>query len=145
MLELNFDTGLVEMSVLGKRSITFNPTDIGFMEALYGMMAKVESIEDDVRKKREKGDDAAKFFDYYRLCDKREREAVDAVLGDGFCDAVFGKLRLMALNDEGLTLIERLTFGIIDQMDESVKDSVAKRKDSLSKYTAKYEKYHTKK
>lgn len=144
MLELNFDTGVVEMSVLGKRTITFNPTDIGFMESLYSMMAKVESIESDVEKKREKTDDPAKFFDYHRLSDKREREAVDSVFGDGFCDDVFGRLRLAALNDEGLMLIERFAFGIIDQMDESVKDTMAKRQDSLSKYTAKYQKYHQK-
>lgn len=138
MADITFSTGIVEMSVNGVRNIRFNPSDVGFMETLYGLMAKVEEIDTESRKKREKADEPAKVFDYFRSSDKRMREAVDAVFGDGFCDDVFDGVRLMALAD-GLTVLENFIFAVIDNMDESVRDNMAQRDSKIAKYTAKYQ------
>lgn len=138
MAEINFSTGVVEMSVNGKRTIKFNPADVGFIETLYSLMAKVEEIETESQKKREKTDDPAKVFDYFRSSDKRMREAVDAVFGESFCDDVFDGVRLVALAD-GLTVLENFVFAVIDQMDESVRANMAARNDRVAKYTAKYQ------
>lgn len=143
MKELNFDTGLVEMKVNGCRTIKINTTDVGFLETLYGLVGKIESIETERKKKCEKTDDLAKQFDYYRASDKLMRNAVDSVFGDGFCDEVFQGIRLTA-GANGLTVLENFIFALIDEMDDTIKENVAMRSDRISKYTAKYEKYHAK-
>lgn len=138
MKELNFDTGLVEMTVNGGRVIRFNPADIGFCDLLYNLLGKIEAIDAETRKKQEKTDDMAKNFDRFRACDKRMREAVDAVFGEGFCEDVFHGSRLMALAN-GLTALENFIFAIMDEMDESIQDNLAKREGRIAKYTAKYQ------
>ena len=139
MDEIRFATGVVEMPVNGGRAIRFNPADIGFLDTLYSLLGKLDAINSDEDKKRARTDDPAKFFDYARLCDRRMREAVDSVFGEGFSGEVFGELRLFALAD-GLTIIENFIFAIIDKMDDSVKENMEKRNDRLAKYTAKYRK-----
>lgn len=141
MAELNFDTGVKEVTVNGVRTVSFNPSDVGFLELIYGLLGKIDAIQKDYDKKKEGKDDPAKLFDYSRQCDKKMREAVDAVFGAGFCDDVF-KVRLVAITSTGLTAIENFLFAVIDEMDDTVAASMEKRKDSISKYTAKYEKYH---
>lgn len=134
---ITFSTGVVEMPVNGGRTIRFNPADVGFMDTLYSLMAKVEDIEKESQKKREKSDDPAKIFDYFRSSDKRMREAVDAVFGDGFCNDVFDGVRLVAMAD-GLTVLENFVFAVIDHMDESVRANMEQRNAKIEKYTAKY-------
>lgn len=140
MADISFATGLVEFSINGGRKIKFNPSDIGFMENLYDLVAKVDAISSDMGKKKENASNPAKFFDIARTGDKKMREATDSLFGEGFCEDVFGSVRLYAMAD-GLTVLENLVFAIIDQMDESVKENVEKRNEKISKYTAKYEKY----
>lgn len=140
MEQLNFSTGVVEMAVNGGRVIRFNPADIGFLETLYELIGKIDAIDGDAAKKKDKAEDPAKLFDYSRAADKRMREAVDAVFGDGFCADVFQELRLTAMAD-GLSVIENFLFAVVDRMDESVRDNMAKREGRIAKYTAKYEKY----
>lgn len=140
MPDISFGTGLVEFTINGGRKIKFNPSDVGFMENLYDLVAKVDSISSDMGKKKDHADDPAKFFDIARTGDKKMREATDAMFGEGFCEDVFGNVRLYAMAD-GLTVLENLVFAIIDQMDESVKNNMSQRNDKISKYTAKYQKY----
>lgn len=140
MKELNFSTGVVEMAVNGGRTIRFNPADVGFLENLYCLLGKIEKIDAETKTKRDKTDDPAKLFDYARASDSRMREAVDSMFGEGFCGDVFQNVRLTALAD-GLTAIENFVFAIIDEMDETIRDNMAKRDDRIAKYTAKYQKH----
>ena len=138
MKELKFETGLVEMADNGGRVIRFNPADVGFMDTLYTLLGKIEAIEAETRKKQDKTEDLAKLFDRSRSSDKRMREAVDSVFGEGFCAQVFPSVRLTALAD-GLSVLENFVFAIMDEMDESVRDNLAKREGRIAKYTAKYQ------
>lgn len=140
MKELNFETGLVEMAVNGGHVIRFNPADIGFMDTLYNLLGKIESIEAETKKKQDKTDDPAKLFDRSRASDKQMRDAVDSVFGEGFCAEVFPGIRLTALAN-GLSVLENFFFAIMDEMDESARDNLAKREGRIAKYTAKYQKY----
>ena len=140
MAEIRFSTGVVEMPVNGGRTIRFNPVDVGFLDTLYGLLAKVDAIDKETAKKREKTEDLSKVFDYLRASDRRMREAVDAVFGEGFSDDVFNGVRLTAQAD-GLSVLENFAFAVIDQMDESVTENMARRNERIAKYTAKYEKY----
>lgn len=135
---INFSTGIVEMPVNGGRVIRFNPADPGFLETLYELLGKIEAIEADTRKKKEKGDDLGKLFDRSRASDKRMRDAVDSVFGEGFCAEVFPGIRLTALAD-GLSVLENFVFAVVDEMDESVRKNMAEREGRIAKYTAKYQ------
>ena len=88
MKELKFETGLAEMAVNGGRVIRFNPADVGFMDTLYSLLAKIEAIEGETRKKQDRTDDLAKLFDRSRAGDKRMREAVDGVFGGNPADGL---------------------------------------------------------
>lgn len=139
MADITFSTGVVEMSVNGsERKIRLNPADIGFMETLYSLLAKVESIDKDGQAKRSKTQDPTKIFDSYRNDDKRMKDAVDAVFGEGFCGEVFDGVRLMALAD-GLTVLENFIYAVMDHMDDTVKENLAKREGRIAKYTERYE------
>lgn len=140
MEELRFETGLVEFSVNDGRIVRFNPSDLGFIETLYDLVAKIDAISSDMAKKKDKADDPAKFFDIARSGDKRMRDAVNSVFGDGFCEEVFDGVRVTAMAG-GLTVLENFIFAVIDRMDDSVKENMAQRNDKIAKYTAKYQKY----
>lgn len=140
MANITFSTGVVEMSVNGGRKIRFNPSDIGFVDTLYSMMAKVEKIDEEGNAKRAILTDPGKIFDNFRNCDRKEREAVDAVFGEGFCNDVFDGVRLVALAD-GLTVLENFVFAVLDHMSADIIDNANKRDARIAKYTEKYKNY----
>ena len=138
---INLSLGIIELPVNGSRTIKFNPTDINFIEILYSMLAKVESIERDKNKKLTKTEES-KQFDVHRLASKRMEDAVDSVFGDGFCKDVFCGISLLAVNeDTGLFLLEELVLLIVDRMDQSVMSAAKKRNATIAKYTAKYKEH----
>lgn len=140
MADILFDTGVKEFQVNGVRTIRFNPADIGFAETLYSVIAKINAIDEETKKKRSGTNDYAKIFDYNRAEDKKMRDAVDSVFGENFCADVFGDIRLTAIAD-GLSVIENFAFAVLDQMDKSITENMAKRDARISKYTEKYQKY----
>lgn len=140
MAEISFSTGVIEVPVNGARTIKFNPSDMGFVEKLYGLVAKIDDIEKRGHEKRAKTDDPVKMFEYYRAEDKQMRQIVDAEFGDGFCNAVFPGVRLAAISD-GLMVIENFIFAVIDLMDKDITENMAKRQGRISKYTEKYQKH----
>ena len=121
------------------RSVDFNPTDQGFVEDLYGLVSKLEKIHKGKDKEYEAVSDPAARFDIRRTEDAEMRDAVDALFGEGFSRDVF-KTRLFALSD-GMTVVENFLFALLDEMDESVTENIAKRDARIKKYTAKYSKY----
>ena len=137
---LTVDTGLVELSVNGKRTILINPSDAGFAETLYGLAAKLESIHTEKSRAAEAENDAAVRFDISRSEDQEMRAAVDAVFGDNFCADVFPGIRLFALAD-GLTVVENFLYALLDKMDEDITSNMEKRGARIEKYTGKYSKY----
>lgn len=137
---MTVETGLIELSINGKRTIHINPVDTGFIETLYGLASKLEAIHKEKAAAAEAEEDAAARFDISRAEDKEMREAVDSVFGDGFCADVFPGVRLFALAD-GMTVIENFLYALMDKMDEDITANMAKRDARIQKYTSKYEKY----
>ena len=140
---LTVETGLIELDINGKRTIQLNPSDAGFVEALYGLVSKLDAIHQDAAAKAKDVEDAAKRFDLSRAEDKQMRDAVDDVFGAGFCADVFPGIRLFALAD-GLTVIENFLYALLDKMDADITENVAKRDARIKKYTDKYSKYQKK-
>lgn len=121
------------------RTVDFNPADQGFAESLYGIVSKLGKIHDAKKKEYEAEHDRAARFDINRAEDEEMRKVVDSLFGDGFCNDVF-KVRLFAISD-GMTVIENFLMAILDEMDESVTENLAKRDARIKKYTEKYSKY----
>lgn len=140
MADITFSTGVVEVAVNGGRKIKFNPSDIGFFDTLCSMMAKVEKLEDEGSAKRAALKDADKIFDNFRKYDEKEREAVDSVFGEGFCEDVFDGVRLSAMAD-GLSVLENFVFAVFDLMSNDIIENVNKRDARIAKYVDKYKDY----
>lgn len=121
------------------RTVNFNPADQGFAEELYGLVSKLIQIHNAKAKESEAAADAVARFDISRKEDAEMRVAVDSLFGEGFCQDVF-KTRLFAVVD-GMTVVEDFLYGLLDEMDESITENMAKRDARIKKYTAKYEKY----
>lgn len=137
---LNFATGLVELSVNGGRTITLNPADAGFAETLYLLYRKLEAVHAEKHKASEAEGDLVKRFDINRAEEAELRDAVDGVFGEGFCADVFPGMRLSAMAD-GLAVVDNFIFSLLDRMDEDITANLAKREGRIAKYTAKYQKY----
>lgn len=125
-----FDTGRVVM---------FNSADQEFAEELYALVHKIGTIHEEKNKQREKETDILKKFEINRAEDAEMRAAVDYVFGEGFSADVF-QTRLFALSD-GMTVVENFLFALLDEMEASVTDNIARRDSKLRKYTDKYKKY----
>lgn len=121
------------------RTVDFNPADQGFAESLYCLVSKISSIHDAKMKEYEAAKDAVQKFDIGRAEDAEMRASVDSLFGEGFCKDVF-KTRLFALVD-GVTVIEGFLLSILDEMDDTITDNIAKRDAKIKKYTDKYSKY----
>lgn len=121
------------------RSVDFNPADQGFAEDLYCLVSKLSAIHEAKTREYEAEQNPAARFDINRAANAEMQEAVDAMFGEGFSRDVF-KTRLFALAD-GMTVVENFLFALLDKMDESITQNMAKRDDCIRKYTAKYNKY----
>lgn len=141
---VKLDNGYLEVGFEGtERTVKFNPSDSYFLRSLYAMLAKVQSIIDEKQLLIKAEQDFVKQFDIISERDKEMRGVVDALFGDGFCLDLFGHVDLTAINGKGLMLIEDFAFSIVDRMDETVRDAVAKRDANIARYTNKYtKKYH---
>lgn len=121
------------------RTVDFNPADQGFAESLYGLISKLSKIHETKKKEYEAEPDISNRFEISMEEDAEMRKSVDSLFGEGFCKDVF-KVRLFALAD-GMTVIENFLMAILDEMDESVTENLAKRDARIKKYTEKYSKY----
>lgn len=121
------------------RTVEFNPADQGFAEDLYGLVSKLARIHDQKKKEVEAAEDAAERFDIRRAEDTEMRAAVDALFGEGFCSDVF-KTRLSAVAG-GITVVENFLYALLDEMDSSISENMAKRGARIKQYTDKYSKY----
>lgn len=121
------------------RYIDFNPADQGFAEDLYGLVSKISAIHEEKEKESKATQDLAARFDISRSEDAEMRQAVDSLFGEGFSRDVF-KTRMVAIVD-GMTVVENFIYALLDEMDESITENMAKRDARIRKYTDKYSKY----
>lgn len=138
MAEINISTGIISVSVNGKREIKFNPTDSGFIDTLCAMIEKVEAITKKCDAKIKDSKDSGKHLDFYRARDKQMVEAIDSVFGDGFWNDSFDYVRPIAFNGDGLMLIEDFAYSLLDLMDENVVANTEKHNAKIEAYTEKY-------
>lgn len=145
MEEVKLTSGIRRLPVIvdgqdSGRVVIFNPADQEFAEILYALVNRIGQIHKEKNDRREKETDILAKFAINREEDREMREAVDEVFGEGFSADVFF-VRLFALTDDGVTLVESFLFSLLDQMDDAITSNMSKRDAKIRKYTDKYKKY----
>lgn len=139
MAELRFETGLVEYDLNGKCKVCFNPTDGTFVEKLFNCFAELDKKQEAYKAEIEKCGNKSEIFEIARKRDKEMREMIDAILGDGVCDALFGGMNVYALAD-GLPVWCNLMLAIMDECNNTFAKEQMRTNPRISKYTKKYHK-----
>lgn len=141
MSTLNIDTGLQTYSLNDNCEVSFNPTDINFVQKLYDVFAKLDAKQNDYAKQAEEiGNDAEKIFTFAKESDVEMRKLVDGVFNVPVCDALFGDRNVFARAGNGIPVWANLLLAIIDEC--SVAEEALRKKSNatINKYTKKYHK-----
>ena len=136
--ELELDDGLLCLSINGKSEIIFNPTDLGFIERLFGVFDALDGRQADMEA-RIKNAQPREVFQIAREADAQMRELLDGALGAGTCEAQFREMNVYA-HAEGLPVWCNLLFAIMDRCEVEMVAQQKKTRPALEKYTAKYHK-----
>lgn len=139
MPELKFETGLVSYSLNGAAEVSFNPTDMAFMQRIFRTFDLLEEKQQEYDKSREGAHGNKEFFELSRKMDAEMREVIDSAFGKPVCEDLFGSMNVYAVAS-GLPVWCNLILSVIDLFDESVKAETAKTNPRLNKYLKKYHK-----
>ncbi len=139
MKELNFDTGLVTYKVNGRAEISFNPSDVGFVEKLFNTFDGLAKRQDAAENENSRAEGAA-LFELAKKRDKEMREEIDNIFGEPVCDRIFGNVNVFASAD-GMPLWCNFLLAVIDEIDASVEGMQERTSARVEKYKAKYAKY----
>lgn len=138
MTEIRINDGLQTFSLNGKCEITYNPTDVFFLERIYAVFEELDAKQDEYRKQREALKSPAEVFAYARQQDKQMREVLNELLGIDVCTPLFGYTNIYAMDGDGLPLWAAVLFAIFDTMDASIINEQKKTNPRIEKYTKKY-------
>lgn len=139
MKELKFDTGRVTYALGEQCEVSFNPTDINFMEKLYNAFEELESRNDAREREVKKTTDPRAVFELGRRYDAEMREIIDGIFSEPVSDALFGDMNSYAISN-GLPLWTNFLFTLMDEMDESMVKEKRLTNPRLNKYLKKYHK-----
>ena len=136
MNALNFSTGIKTFDVNdGAAQISYNPTDVNFVSALYDQFVDCsERYEADKDKKFENN---TAFFEYAKQRDSEVRDGIDALFGEGSADSVFQGVSSYAMAD-GLPLWTNFLLAVIDTVPEEMSKQIKISKPRVEKYLKKY-------
>lgn len=134
---LNFQTSRKTYTVNGGCEISFDPTDISFVNRLFNLMEKLEKQHG---KQIQNNEDV---FAYAAQRDKEMRAEIDALFEEPVCDKIFGSTNVLSPSG-GLPIAMNFLLALIDEIDAA---SAAETKPSarvnayIQKYEQKYGKY----
>lgn len=138
MPELKINDGRVTYSLNGKTEISYNPTDIFFIEKIFNLFNFLDGMQSKFQYARENAKNVREVFDIAREQDKKMREDINNILGDGVCEALFDGINVFAMDGNGLPLWANLLMTIIDSIDESAVAEQKKINPRIEKYLKKY-------
>lgn len=131
---LSFDTGAVEYDINGAATVTFNPTDEGFVSKLYDTFGALDGLQDDMAQ----GDDSEDVLDKFARLDVEMRAAIDGLLGPGVSEALFAGMNCYAIAD-GLPVWMNLVLALLDEVTEAYEREYGKTDARLKAHSAKYD------
>lgn len=137
-MNLNIATGIktITLTGVGTAQVSFNPTDMNFVEKLYRAFSELEE-KNKVREEQIDAMTGEEAFDLCREVDKAMRQTIDGLFGCEVCAPLFGSMSIYAMAD-GSPAWENLMFAIIDQCDETLAAEKLKRNPRIKKWMDKY-------
>ena len=137
--QIRFNTGDVEYSINDKVKVSFNPTDVSFIEKVFNIFDHMDEKQEEYNAAFTGAKDDASVFKVYRKIEGEMRGMIDDVFGVEVCQGIFGSMSVFALSD-GLPLWTNLMFALIDEMDVAFAREKKATNPRIKKYTAKYQK-----
>lgn len=134
---LNIATGLREFNLNGKVTVTFNPTDQGFIEKVYHAFDELDKQQSEV-KERVDGADLDGTFALMREMNERMKTILNDLFGVDIVTPLIGNTSLYALSD-GAPIWCNILFAVLDTMEDEIAEQNKKSRARMLKYTAKYE------
>lgn len=134
---LNFQTSKKTYTVNGNCEISFNPTDISFVNRLFELMDKLEKQHNEPSQQPED------VFAYAAQRDKEMRAEIDALFGEPVCDKIFGSTNVLSPSG-GLPIAMNFLLALIDEIDAAAEEETkpsARVEAYIQKYEKKYGKY----
>lgn len=139
MKELSFDTGLVTYNLNGAAQVTFNPTDISFVERLFNTFDALDKKQEAYKAEKDRTPDNKEIFDLARKWDEEMRGMIDAVFGEPVSETVFGGMNVYAMAN-GLPAWANLMLALMDETDTAYAREQKAMNPRLKKYLEKYHK-----
>ena len=96
MKELRINTGVEDYLLAGKVAVSFNPTDMNFLERLSRAFSELDALQEEVRQSREKITDDREVFPIARELDGKMRGILNDLFGKEICEPLFGYMNLFA-------------------------------------------------
>ena len=119
MKELNLNLGVEEYLLAGKVAVSFNPTDMNFLERLSRAFSELDALQEEVRATREKITDDREVFPIARELDGKMRGILNDLFGKEICEPLFGSMNLFA-SSGGLPVWANLMLAITDEVQSAL-------------------------
>ena len=139
MKELNLNLGVEEYLLAGKVAVSFNPTDMNFLERLSRAFSELDALQEEVRSSREKITDDREVFPIARELDGKMRGILNDLFGKEICEPLFGSMNLFA-SSGGLPVWANLMLAVTDEVQGALQGELAAREKRIAKYVEKYSK-----
>lgn len=134
---LNFQTSRKNYTVNDGAVISFDPTDINFVNRLFDLMDKLEKRQNEEAPQRPED-----VFAVAARVDAELRAEIDAVFDEPVCDKVFGKTNVLSPAG-GLPVYMNFLLAVIDEID-AASEMETKHSPRVDAYIQKYEKKYGK-
>lgn len=134
---LNFQTGKKTYTVNDGCEISFDPTDIRFVNGLFDLFEKLEKHQDEQPLK------PGTAFAYAAQRDRELRAQIDALFEEPVCEKIFGRTNVLSPAG-GLPVAMNFLLALIDEVDAAAEEETkpsAKVDAYIRKYEQKYGKY----
>ena len=134
---LDFQSTRKTYTVNGGEEISFDPTDINFVNRLFDLMDRLEK-----RQKEDAPQDPREVFARAAKMDADMRAEIDQVFCEPVCDKVFGNTNVLSPAG-GLPVCMNFLLAVIDEIDAASEEET-KHSPRVDAYMQKYEKKYGK-
>ena len=136
MKNLIVDTGLVEYCLNNKVSVSFNPTDVVFLERLTQTLEKLDALQEELNEARTALTEAD-VFPFAKAQDKKMRAVLDALFAVPVCEALFASMNLYA-SAGGFPVWANLVLAVYEEVESAMQGELTAREQRIAKYVDKY-------
>lgn len=134
---LNFQTGKKTYTVNDGCEISFDPTDIRFVNGLFDIFENLE------KQQSEQPQNPENAFAYAAQRDRELRSQIDALFEEPVCEKIFGRTNVLSPAG-GLPVAMNFLLALIDEVDAAAENETkpsSKVDAYIRKYEQKYGKY----